>query len=58
MQTEIIFDTDLASDCDDVMAITYLAFAEKYLNAKVIAVAHSHICSYGIPSIKSFYKFL
>ena len=54
---QIIFDTDLGSDCDDVMALAYLGYAERNLNAEVIAVTHCLKTKYGVPAINSFYRF-
>lgn len=57
MSNQIIFDTDLGSDCDDMMALAYLGYAEKYLNVPTIAITHSLKCDYGVPAINSFRKF-
>ena len=32
---DIIFDTDFGSDCDDVMALAYLIYAEKQLDTRI-----------------------
>lgn len=54
---EIIFDTDLGSDCDDVMALTYLMYAEDYLNVEIKAITHSLKTKYGVPAIRSMFKY-
>ena len=53
----IIFDTDIGSDCDDVMALTYLVYAQRYLGAEVKAVTYSnHFIPQGPAAIRSFFR--
>lgn len=53
---EIILDTDLGSDCDDVMALTYLLYAQKFLNASILAVTHCLKTPYGIPAVSCIFR--
>ena len=53
----IIFDTDLGSDCDDVMALAYLRYAQKNLGANILAITHCLKTKFGLPAIKSFCRF-
>ncbi len=52
----IILDTDLGSDCDDVMAIAYLLYAKKFLNVDILAVTHCLKTPYGVPAIRSIFR--
>ncbi len=53
---DFIFDTDVGSDCDDMMALTYLVYAKRNLNLNLKAVTYSHNCPHAIAAIKAFFK--
>ena len=53
---DFIFDTDVGSDCDDMMALTYLVYAKRNLNINLKAVTYSHNCPHAIAAIKAFFK--
>ena len=42
---ELLFDTDAGSDCDDMMALAYLAYAEKNLNVDIRCFEDNARCS-------------
>lgn len=53
---DFIFDTDAGSDCDDMMALAYLAYAEKNLNIDIKCVTYSHVCPEGPAAIRAFFR--
>ena len=53
---EIIFDTDFGADCDDTMALAYLIYAEKYLDARIKAITFSNGNADGIAAIRAFVR--
>ncbi len=53
----LIFDTDVGADCDDMMALGYLLFAEKYLNVDIKAITYSNGVPEGIACIRSVFSF-
>ena len=53
---ELLFDTDAGSDCDDMMALAYLAYAEKNLNVDIKCVTYSHVCKEGPVAIRAFFR--
>ena len=55
---DIIFDTDVGADCDDMLALTYLVYAKKHYNVDLKAVTHSKDDLYGIPAIRAFFRTL
>lgn len=55
-KTDFIFDTDIGSDCDDIMALTYLVYAKRNLNINLKAVTYSHNCPHAIALIRAFFK--
>lgn len=55
---DLIFDTDVGSDCDDMMALAYLVYAKRYLNVDIKAVTHCHNCPNGVPTIRAFFRHL
>jgi len=52
----LIFDTDLGSDCDDVMALTYLIYAKRQLNLNLLAITHSHVTPDGPIAIRALFR--
>lgn len=56
MKKKIIFDTDFGSDCDDVMALAYLLYAERYLGAEIKAITFSNGNEDGIAAIRAFLR--
>lgn len=54
---DIIFDTDVGSDCDDMMALAYLIYAQRKGYCNVKAVTHCQCTPYGIPAIRAFFRF-
>ncbi len=51
----IILDTDVGSDCDDIMALSYLLLAKRKLGVNILAITHSHNTPLGIPVIKKLF---
>lgn len=54
--TEIILDTDIGSDCDDMMAISYLIWAEKAQKIKLNAVTVSHATRYAYKALSALFS--
>lgn len=54
----VILDTDLGSDCDDMMALTYLVYATHHKNVKLCAVTHSNGCPEGPDACRTFFEHL
>ncbi len=57
-KTELILDTDVGGDCDDMMALAYLIYATRYLNVELKAIAHCNGCPHGTELIRCFFEFL
>ena len=55
---DLIFDTDVGSDCDDMMALAYLVYAKRYRNIRIKAITHCHNCPNGIPAIRALFRHL
>lgn len=53
---DLIFDTDIGSDCDDVMALTYLVYAKRNLGVNIKAVTISNGCAYGVAATRAFFE--
>lgn len=53
---DLIFDTDAGSDCDDMMALAYLAYAQKKLNVDIKSVTYSHVSKDGPVAIRAFFR--
>ena len=53
---DYIFDTDAGSDCDDMMALAYLAYAHKNLGVDIKCVTYSHVCKEGPAAIRAFFR--
>lgn len=53
---DIIFDTDIGADCDDVMALAYLVYAKRNLNIDLKAVLISNGCEYGASAIRAIFE--
>ena len=54
---DFIFDTDAGADCDDIMALTYLTYARRRGDIRLLAVTHCLDTPYGVPAIRSFFRF-
>lgn len=48
-------DTDLGSDCDDMMAIAYLVYAQRKLGISIGAITYSNGCEYGIAAMQAVF---
>jgi len=55
-KTELIFDTDIGADCDDVMALAYLVYARRNLGLDLKAVVVSNGCEYGASAVRAFFE--
>lgn len=55
---KIILDTDVGSDCDDMLAIAYLVYAAKNLGCELSAITYSHTCPHAIASIRALLRSL
>ena len=55
---DLIFDTDVGSDCDDMMALAYLIYAKRNLNVSIKAITHCNGCVDGIPTIRAMFRHL
>lgn len=55
-KVNIIFDTDIGSDCDDVMALAYLVYAKRHLGTEIKAVTYSNRYSTGPAAIRTFFR--
>lgn len=54
----LILDTDVGSDCDDMLAISYLAYAVKKFGLNLSAITYSHTCPHAIPAIRALLRTL
>ena len=52
----IILDTDIGSDCDDMAALAYLVYAKRYLEVNIAAITYSHTSEYGVGCIRAFFR--
>lgn len=57
-QLNLILDTDLGSDCDDMMALTYLVYAAHHKGVHLCAVTHSNGCPEGPDACRVFFEHL
>lgn len=57
-EKEIILDTDVGSDCDDMMAIAYLVHATKKFGVSLDAITYSHTCPHAIAAIRALLRSL
>ena len=55
---DYILDTDAGSDCDDMMALAYLAYAQKKFGINIRCVTYSHVCTEGPAAIRAFFRYL
>ena len=53
---ELVIDTDVGADCDDMLALAYAIYAEESLNVDLKAITYSNGAEYGIAAIKAIYK--
>lgn len=57
-QLNMILDTDLGSDCDDMMALTYLVYAAHHKGVRLCAITHSNGCPEGPDACRVFFEHL
>jgi inosine-uridine nucleoside N-ribohydrolase len=55
---DLILDTDVGSDCDDMMALAYLVYARRSLGVRIKAVTYCNGCEDGVPAIRAFFRTL
>lgn len=55
---DFILDTDAGGDCDDMMALAYLAYAQRHLNIRIRAVTQCNACPGGPDLIRAFFEHL
>ena len=53
---DYIFDTDAGSDCDDMMALAYLANMERKGMIDIKCVTYSHASKHGPAAIRAFFR--
>ena len=53
---KLILDTDVGSDCDDMMAISYMIAAEKKGLVKTLAITLSHPAEHAAAGIRALYR--
>ena len=53
-----MLDTDLGSDCDDMMALAYLVYASHQKGVRLCAVTHSNGCPEGPDALRVFFEYL
>ncbi len=58
MNKKLILDTDVGSDCDDMLAIAYLAYAVKKCGWDLSAITYSHTCPHAIAAIRALLRSL
>ena len=54
----LILDTDVGADCDDMMALAYLVFAQRYRQIRIKAVSYSNGCPAGPMALAAFFGHL
>ena len=55
---DIILDTDAGGDCDDMLALAYLVYAQRAQKARIRAVTQCNACPGGPDMIRTFFEFL
>lgn len=53
---DLILDTDVGSDCDDMAAIAYLVHAKKHLGVNIPAISYSHTSPHGASCIRAAFR--
>lgn len=53
---DYIFDTDAGSDCDDMMALAYLVYAQRKELIDIKCVTYSHVSPDGPVAIRAFFR--
>lgn len=53
---DLLFDTDIGADCDDVMALAYLVYAKRNFGINIRAISVSNGCEYGASAISAFFE--
>lgn len=53
---DFILDTDVGGDCDDMMALAYLVYAQRNLNVRIKAVTECNGCDGGPDLIRTFFE--
>ena len=54
---DLILDTDVGSDCDDMMALGYLIYKQKLGEIKINAVTYSHVSPHGAAAIRATFRY-
>ena len=55
---DFILDTDAGSDCDDMMALAYLVYAQRTQKVRIHAVTQCNACPGGSDLIRIFFEHL
>ena len=55
---DLILDTDVGSDCDDMMALAYLVAAQRRGRVRLRAITYCNGCEDGVPAIRAFFRTL
>lgn len=55
---DFILDTDCGGDCDDMMALAYLVYAQRNLNVRIKAVTQCNSCPGGPDLLRTFFEHL
>ena len=55
---DFILDTDCGGDCDDMMALAYLVYAQRNLNVRIKAVTQCNACPGGPDLLRTFFEHL
>ncbi|MBQ8163334.1 MAG: nucleoside hydrolase [Clostridia bacterium] len=53
---DFILDTDAGADCDDMLAMSYLIYAKRFLKVNIKAVTHALSTGDGVVAIRSFFR--
>ena len=53
---DYVFDTDAGSDCDDMMALAYLVYAQRKKLIDIKSVTYSHVSPDGPAAIRAFFR--
>ena len=53
---DLILDTDVGADCDDMLALAYLIYAEKRGLVRLRAVGYSNGCPDGVAAIRTLFR--
>jgi hypothetical protein len=53
---DLLFDTDIGADCDDVMALAYLVYARRNLGLDIKAISISNGTPYAVSAVRAFFE--